>query len=152
MTTWAEFEAREPAMAAAGRALLYRGGDGEALLGTVSGDAPPRIHPINIGIVGGVLYAFILRFAKLSDLERDGRYALHAHVDPAAPSELLLRGRAHEVSDATERGAAAAGWTFEVDDSYRLFSFDVDEAVLGERAGPDAWPPRYTRYRSNSPG
>lgn len=56
------------------------------------------------------------------------------------------------MSDATERGTVAAGWAFEVDDSYRLFAFDVDEAVLGERAGPDAWPPRYTRYRANVAG
>lgn len=151
MTTWAEFEAREPAMAAAGRAMLYRGGEGEALLGTVRGDAPPRIHPINVGIVAGVLYAFILGSAKLTDLEQDGRYALHAHIDPAAPSELLVRGRAHEVRDAAERGTVAAGWAFEVDDSYRLFAFDVDEVVLGERADAAAWPPRYTRYRASAP-
>lgn len=151
MTTWAEFEASEPAMAATARALLYRGGDGEALLATVGGDAPPRIHPVNIGIVDGALYALVLRSAKLGDLERDGRYALHAHVDPDAPSELMVRGRAREVTDPAVRGVVAATWSFSADESYRLFAFDITDVVLGERPDRDAWPPRYTRYRAVSP-
>jgi catechol 2,3-dioxygenase-like lactoylglutathione lyase family enzyme len=151
MTTWGEFEAREPAMAAAGRALLYRGGDGAALLATVGWDTPPRIHPVNVGIVEGELYAFILRSAKLTDLERDGRYAIHAHVDPVAPSELMVRGRVREVTDPAVRDLVAATWSFSVDESNRLFAFDIDEVVLGERPDPDAWPPRYARYRAVSP-
>ena len=135
-----------PALSEAGRALLFRRGDGEALLATVRGDESPRIHPISVGLVDGVLYAFILRSAKLTDLEQDGRYALHAHVDPDAPSEFLVRGRAHEVTDPAVRAAAAASWSFTVDDSYRLFAFDIETALLGERPNQDAWPPRYTRW------
>ena len=48
VTTWAEFEAAAPALAARGRELLHRGDAGEALLATVRDDEPPRIHPINV--------------------------------------------------------------------------------------------------------
>jgi hypothetical protein len=146
MVTWAEFEAAAPAMAAEGRRLLHRGGADEALLATVDGDAEPRIHPINVGIVGGRLYAFLLRSAKRGDLTRDGRYALHTHQDPAAPSEFLLRGHAELVTAEATRATVAADWPFEVDDTYWLFEFSIDAAVLGERPTADDWPPRYSAW------
>lgn len=148
MTTWAEFEAAAPALAARGRELLRRGDADEALLATVRDDEPPRIHPINVAIVDGHLYAFILASAKLTDLERDGRYALHTHQDPAAPSEFAVRGRAALVTSAAARSAAAAAWSFEVDDTYTLFEFAITSALLGERPTADDWPPRYTRWRA----
>lgn len=147
--TWGELEAADPTLAAAGRRLLYRSGDGEALLATVRGDDPPRIHPINVGVVDGGLYAFILRSAKLRDLEVDGRYALHAHVDPAAPTEFMLAGHAREIEADDIRAAVAAAWFFAVDDGYRLFEFEIASALLGERADADEWPPRYRRWSAN---
>lgn len=141
---WSDLEAADPGLAAAGRRLLSQRGEGWALLSTVAGDAPPRIHPVNVGLVAGGLYAFILRSAKLRDLEADGRCALHAHVDPAAPSEFMVRGRAREVTADATREDVAASWPFTVDDSYRLFELDIDAALLGER-DPDEWPPRYRR-------
>jgi hypothetical protein len=73
VVTWGELEAADPTLAAARQRLLYRSGDGEALVATVRGEDPPRIHPINVGVVDGGLYAFILRSAKLHDLEADAR-------------------------------------------------------------------------------
>lgn len=148
MTTWKTFAAASPALALAGQGLLGRSGTGEALLATVRGTGLPRINPINVAIVDGHLVAFlIVGSAKLADLEGDGRYALHAHVDPEAPSEFLIRGRAHVVTDPTLSAAAASSWSFEVDDGYRLFEFDVEQVVHGDRADADAWPPRYTSWR-----
>ncbi len=146
MVIWADLQAELPEVAAAGRALLYQRGDGEALLATVRADAAPRIHPVNVGLVDGALFAFILRSAKLADLEADGRYALHAHLDPQAPSEFSVRGRAREVTDAALRFSVAGEWPFTVDDTYRLYTFDLEAAALGERHDPAAWPPRYTRW------
>lgn len=61
MVTWSEFEAAAPDLAAEGRLLLYRDGQGEAMLATVRGnDDPPRMNPITVGIVGGRVQAFIL--------------------------------------------------------------------------------------------
>ncbi len=146
MATWAELEAAAPEIAAEGRRMLLRSGDGRALLATVGGEAPPRIHPISVGIVDGDLQAFILRSAKLDDLLADGRYALHAHYDPAAPSELMVRGRATEITDAARRAAAVAVWPFTADEGYRLFSFGIESALFGRRDTPNDWPPQYRRW------
>jgi hypothetical protein len=115
----------------------------------VRGEALPRIHPINVAIVDGRLLAFVIvGSAKTGDLASDGRYALHAHQDPAEPHEFLVRGRAAEITDGTLRASAAAIWAFEVDDGYRLFEFTIAHAILGKRGDPDAWPPEYTSWRS----
>jgi hypothetical protein len=151
MVGWDEFAADAPEMAANGQRLLHRTGIGEALLATVRDDLPPRIHPINVAIVDGRLLAFlIVGSAKLADLEADGRYALHAHQDPAEPHEFQVRGRAREVTDPDIRAGAAAAWSFAVDDGYRLFEFGITHAVGGERASPDDWPPIYTSWRASA--
>jgi hypothetical protein len=147
MATWAEFAAAAPEIAADGRRLLYRTETGEALLSTVRGNAPPRIHPIYVSVLEERLVAFILRSPKATDLAEDGRFALHAHQDPEAPHEFLVRGRARPIDDEATRRRFADAWYFSVDDEYRLFEFLIEHAVLGERGSPDEWPPRYTSWR-----
>ena len=143
--SWADFAAARPELAAAGARQLDRG-RGAALLATVrDGDAPPRIHPVTVGFVDGRLFVFLLDSAKRRDLVEDGRYALHAALDQAAPVEFSVRGRARLVPPGELRERVAAGWFFEVDDTYRLFELRVQSAILGERA-PNEWPPRYTRW------
>ena len=150
MASWVQFATAAPEMAATGWRLFERRGTGEALIATVQGDLPPRIHPINIAVVDGRLLAFlIVGSRKIADLDADGRYALHAHQDPAEPHEFQVRGRAGEVTDPALRAAAAAAWSFEVDDGYRLFEFEIEHAVFGERGSPDDWPPVYTSWRAN---
>ena len=148
MANWAEFAAAAPAIAAAGRRLLYRSETGEALLSTVRGDGLPRIHPIYVAILEDRLVAFLLRSPKAIDLVEDGRFALHAHQDPAAPHEFLLRGRARVIDDEATRARFASAWSFTVDDDNDLFEFLVEHAVFGERGSPDDWPPRYRSWRS----
>jgi len=148
MASWADFAAAAPDIAAEGRRLILARGDGEALLATVRGDDLPRLHPVNVAIVDGRMYAFIIaRSPKRLDLELDGRYAMHTHVDPATPSEVALRGRARLVADPAERATVAAGWAFEADDGYALFEFDVEVALLGARATADDWPPSYSSWK-----
>lgn len=148
MVTWAEFSAASPNLAAEGRRLLYRGETAEALLATVRDDEPPRIHPIWVVVVGERLYAFILPSAKRTALERDGRFALHTHIDPAAPSEFSVRGRARLVDDEDTRTSVGKQWYFEADQSYELFEFSIDAAVLGVRDNADEWPPRYRTWKA----
>ena len=102
MVSWDAFAAAAPVLAEAGRRLIYRTATGEALLASVRGDEPPRIHPIYVALLDGRLYAFLSRSAKATDLATDGRYALHTHQDPAVPSEFMVRGRVRVVGDATE--------------------------------------------------
>jgi len=149
MVTWAEIAGAAPEIASEGRRLIYATGGGKALLATVRGDDLPRIHPITVAIVDERLYAFIItRSPKNLDLELDGRYALHTHQDPAAPSEVAVRGHARLVDEPDERSRVAAGWAFEVDDSYTLFEFSIENALLGARPTADDWPPRYTSWRA----
>jgi hypothetical protein len=150
MATWAEFATAAPSLAAEGRDLLYRDGHGQALLATVRGGDLPRIHPISLAVVGERLYAFILRSAKRLDLEQDGRFALHTLHDPAAPSEFAIRGRATLVDTDGVRSAVASDWSFEVDETYGLFEFWIESALLGVRDGPDEWPPRYTSWSASA--
>jgi len=145
---WDAFAAASPEMAARGRALLERSGIGEGLLATVRGDGPPRIHPVHVRIVGGRLLTFVIvGSAKAADLAADGRYALHAHQDPAVPHEFLVRGRAHAIADPELHGRAAAEWSFEVDEGYVLYELGIEHAVFGERASADDWPPVYTSWK-----
>jgi hypothetical protein len=146
MPSWAEFEASTPTIASAGLRLLYRTETGEALLATVRGEAPPRIHPIWVKVVDGGLYAFVLKSAKRVDLERDGRYALHTHIDPASPSEFSVRGRATLIETAATIESVGRRWYFEVDDGYELFEFSIESAILGVRNDADEWPPRYSSW------
>ena len=149
MVRWVEFEAEAPELADAGRRLLYARGDGEALLVTVRGEGLPRVHPVNVGVVDGGLYVFLLPSAKRTDLELDGRYALHTHQDPAAPDEFSVRGRAAAVTDPAVRARVADAWPFEVDDTYLLVELSVEQAIVGLR-GADEWPPRYRRWGARS--
>ena len=144
MVSWGEFAAAAPEIARRGKDLLYRTGDGEALLITVRGDEPPAAHPISVRVVGEGLYAFILPSPKQRDLLEDGRYALHAHFDPAAPNEFLLRGRVRPLDDRT-RARLAADWSWTVG-SAPGFEFLIDEALLGERPTADDWPPKYSTW------
>jgi hypothetical protein len=148
MVSWVEFETEEPQMAAAGRRLLYRRGDGEAFLTTVAGQGLPRTHPINVGVIGDRLLAFVQdQSAKAKDLRVDGRYALHAHQDPTEPHEFLLRGRARLIEDSVVRADAVGQWFFRVSDGYPLYELLIEHAVFGERGDPNKWPPEYRSWR-----
>lgn len=117
------------------------------MLVTVRGDDLPRIHPVTVDVVDGRLFVFIIaRSPKCADLETDGRFALHTHVDPEAPDEFSVRGHASLVTDAATRARVGAGWAFDVDESYALFELSIASALVGRR-GADEWPPRYTSWR-----
>ena len=93
MLTWAEFAAREPDLAASGRALLYQyGGVGLAFLGTVRPDGGPRVHPMCPILHGDGLYALLIPGPKRSDLHRDPRYALHCFPPEDERERVLHHG------------------------------------------------------------
>jgi len=144
LARWADFAAAAPELAAAGARHLDRA-EGAALLATVRDDAPPRIHPVTVGIVDGGLYVFLLDSAKRKDLVEDGRFALHSHQDMAAPNEFSIRGHARLIPAGEVRDRVGSGWFFEVDDTYWLFELTDQSAILGQR-GAEEWPPLYTRW------
>ena len=143
--SWAEFAAADPELATIGRSMLYRTGRGRGLLATVSGDQPPRIHPMSVAIVDGRLITFVSRSAKRTDLLADGRYALHAYIDEAAPSEFSVRGHAVLVAGEEAR-RLAADWYFETGDKYVPFELLVESVHYGGRPDADAWPPLFRSW------
>jgi len=146
--SWGAFAAAEPDLAATARRLLRRGALDEGLLATVRGDALPRINPVIVGFVGDRLVTVVLdKSAKLRELRDDGRFALHAHQDPAVPNEVVIRGRAVELTG-DERAQAIAGWAFEVAEEDGVFDLRPAQVTLGERADADAWPPVYRSWRA----
>jgi hypothetical protein len=149
MESWVAFARAEADMAAKGLKVLHQRGDGEGFLTTVAANGTPRIHPLNVGVRDGRLLVFIQgHSAKARDLEANPHYALHAHIDPTAPHEFMVRGEARQVTDAATRQAAAADWFFTVSDSYPLYELLIEHALLGERDSADDWPPRYRSWRS----
>ena len=145
---WGDFAASATALADAGAALLDRS-EGAALLANVHGAAPPRTHPVTVGIIDAGLYVFLLDSATRVDLVEDGRYALHAHQDMAAPDEFSVRGKAQLVRAGELRERVAGNWYFTVDDTYWLFELRIASAILGRRSA-DEWPPRYSRWSAAS--
>lgn len=148
--SWAKFASAEPDLAEIGRRMLYRQGHGQGLLATVADDQPPRIHPISVAIVDGRLVTFVSRSAKRADLLADGRYALHAYIDEAAPSEFSVRGRAVLI-EGDEARRLAADWYFETGDKYVPFELLVESVHYGERPDPDTWPPLFRAWSATPP-
>lgn len=148
MKSWIDFEHAEPEMAAKGLAILHRRGDGEGFLTTVAANGTPRIHPLNVSVRDGRLLVFVqAHSAKARDLEANPHYALHAHQDPEHPDEFMVRGQARQVTDAAMRAAAAGDWFFRVSDAYPLYELLIEQALLGERASANDWPPQYRSWR-----
>ena len=151
--SWADLEAADPDLAARGRALLEARGHGTGLLATVRDDAPPRIHPMSVDIVDGHLLTVALGgSAKARDLEADGRYALHAHQDPAKPDEFQVRGRVRVLPPGELRDRAVAQWQFEVAPEDLVVELQIEHALVGERPDADAWPPVYRSWRAPEAG
>ena len=155
MTSWSEFEAREPEMAAAGKKLLYQFGVGLAFLATVRKDGAPRLHPICPTVVDGDLYALILPVSpKCGDLRRDGRFALHTFPPVEVDDEFLVMGRAVFIDDDSQATRVrddqkARGMTSTEDEA--LFRFDIDRIMYAKYpGGHGTWPPKYLVWKSAS--
>ena len=155
MSSWNEFAAAAPDLAAHGRRLFERYGAGEALLATVRGDATPRIHPINIAIVDGRLLGFlIVGSSKLADVAADGRYALHAHQDRAEPHEFLVRGHAVELRTRPcarpRRPSGRSRWTTAIASSSSTSSTRSSANGPTPTRGPRATRPGGARRRARN--
>lgn len=147
--TWRDLEGSAPRIAARGRELLTRTGTAEGMLTTVLGAGLPRSHPVVVAILDGHLLVFSVDGSpKTRDLLADGRYALHSHLDPAAPHEFLVRGHARRVTEPGLLAQAVAGWPFDAAEGYVLFELGIEHALLGERDTRDDWPPRYASWRA----
>jgi hypothetical protein len=142
MSTWSEFAAEAPALAAAIRELLHQYGRGMAYLATVRKDGGPRLHPVSPIVTDEGLYCFVIASPKRDDLNRDGRFALHSFPGETTDAEAVISGRARQVMNVsivdqmarTHRAAPGVDWT--------LFEFTVETALLHRQspgAAPSVW-------------
>jgi hypothetical protein len=140
MASWSDFAAASPQLAAGIRALLQQYGPGMGYLATVRPDGGPRVHPVSPVITEGGLYCFVVTSPKRRDLERDGRYALHAYPPEETDDEACVSGRAVPVTDPlvvahladTLRAAPEVGW--------RLFELTIETAMLRRHGTGGALP------------
>jgi hypothetical protein len=158
VATWAEFETSQPALAGAGRALLYQFGVGLAFLATVRRDGGPRVHPMCPIIEAGAMYAFIVPGPKQADLHRDGRFALHSFPCPDNEDAFYCAGTVRPEEDPATRQAIAGVFvaeraTFGVPPpgpAHHLFRFDIERCLLTRTKGHGDPSPQHTTWPSGS--
>ncbi len=140
MASWAEFAAAEPAFAARvqERFQIRK----HKTLATLRKDGSPRISGIEADFIDGELYLGMMPgSAKLGDLVRDPRLALHSPTeDPPEgspsrwPGEAKIAGRAIEAPFPSSRVEGG-----------RRFRLDIGEVVLthlndaGDRLVVESW-------------
>ncbi len=159
MASWGEFAKAEPDLAAVGTAL-FLGRDaprdppwlGIGLVATLRADGGPRLAPVcPIAVEDRLLLAAV--GPKVRDLERDGRYVLHAFLG-RDDAEFALRGRAARNDDPRLRAAATlatAGTGMLVDaDRETIFELDIEraDAAVWEKVGKPGTHPIRKRWRA----
>jgi hypothetical protein len=148
---WGDFASAEPALAHAGRALLYQYGVGLAFLATSRRDGAPRVHPMCPLLTDRELLAFIVPSPKRADLHRDGRYALHSFPADDNEDAFYVTGHVHLLSDPAAVTAAAEQFARERNEpeppdasaDWELFAFDIESCMLTTTTGHGDPAPRH---------
>lgn len=154
MKRWSELEASNPALAEAGRRLIYQFEVGLGYLATLRKDGAPRVHPVCPVLAAGGLYVFIGNHSpKVHDLLRDGRYSLHSFPKPEVDDEFYVAGVAKRENDAGVRQIVHATYTatgaFTSNDT--LFELLLERALHAKYETRPSWPPIYTRWSAGAP-
>jgi pyridoxamine 5'-phosphate oxidase-like protein len=133
---WAEFESRQPRLAALGRDKLA--GPGVVLVATIRSDGSPRLSPVEPLFWNGDLWlAMGLDSYKAKDLLRDARILVHSIATSrnGEEGEYKLRGRAVSTDDPlllarfAETVAGELGWRPEVG-KFHLFCVGVEDVTF----------------------
>jgi hypothetical protein len=130
MATWQQFESEAADLAAAVRARFEA--TKHHVLATLRKDGAPRVSGTEVRIYDGDLtIGSMWQAAKARDLQRDGRYAVHANPGDGsmAGGDAKVAGVAAEVVD--EAGLAAyAGETGPPPGPFHFFRLGLDQVVL----------------------
>ncbi len=148
MTTWGDFAAAEPELAAF---VAERLRAMPSYLATVRASGAPRVHPVTPIVSTDGLYLFMEPTSpKGADLRERAWFALHNGVPDNAGTggEVSVSGTAHPVDDAARRATVAAAADYEPADRYVLFELQPTE-VRANGYGDVALPER-RRWRADS--
>ena len=146
MASWIEFKQQVPEMAEGSRQLFYQYGVGLGFLATIRPDGGPRLHPICPIITDQGLYAFIVPSPKRRDLDRDGRFALHAFTPEDVDDECYLTGSAQVIDDPKVRATVAESYHNDPGPEEILYEFDIDRCMIARYKQRGDWPPRYSTW------
>ena len=146
MASWLEFASARPRLAMAIRELVHQYGPGLGYLATVRADGGPRVHPVSPVITDEALYCFVVNSPKRRDLDRDGRYALHAYPPEDRDDEAYLSGRARRVTDPSRGSGLVRELRADPGGNWRLYEFTVHVAMVGSRG---AGRPRFEVWRDH---
>ena len=147
MDHWSDFTAEAPELAAAVEARLRA--TKHHVLATLRRDGSPRVSGTEVQFHHGDLTCGSMPGAiKARDLQRDGRYALHANPGDGSMEggDAKVAGVAEEVTDEAEL-AAYRDVTAPPEGPFHLFRLRVHEAVLtslhpdGDRLVIETWRP-----------
>ena len=149
--SWVSFSAAEPGLSDEVSTIFEQYGQAFGYLATVRPDGGPRLHPVSPVITHGGLFCFVLPSPKRRDLERDGRYALHAYPAEQADDEAYLAGQAVPVTDDARAARLARLHRAAPDVSWRLFELTISVAMVTRRPSPTD-PPEHHIWRAPPPG
>lgn len=145
MASWADFAAAEPRLASEIKELIHQYGPGLAYLATVRPDGGPRVHQVSPVVTDDGLYCFVMNSPKRRDLDRDGRYALHAFPPEDSNDEAYVSGLARPVMDLVVIGRLAEAVRARPEADWRLYEFGVEVAMVARHreatvpAGYEVW-------------
>lgn len=146
LASWSDFKRDAPDLAEAARGLLYQYGIGLGYLATVRADGGPRLHPICPIISTQGLHAFIVPSPKRRDLDRDGRFALHAFSPEEVDDECYLTGRARAIYDPAVREVVAEAYHHDPGADEVLYELDIERCLIARYESRGQWPPAYSTW------
>jgi Pyridoxamine 5'-phosphate oxidase len=133
MASWSDFVSAAPTLADSINRAIYQYGPGLAYLATIRPDGGPRVHPVSPAVVCGGLYCVMLDTPKRRDLDRDGRYAMHAFPAEDDDNEACVQGRARLVTDTDVRDRVAQELRVADAVVWWLYELSVDSAMFAHR-------------------
>lgn len=152
MTSWHVFAEEAPELATAVRARLEA--TKHHVLATLRREGAPRVSATEVAFQGDdLLLGSMWEAVKARDLQRDGRFALHANPGDGsmAGGDAKVSGVAVEIVEPERRTEFEA--QAKPPPPYHLFRLDLDEAVLtslhpdGDRLVIETWRPGQPVHR-----
>ncbi|MFI6843510.1 pyridoxamine 5'-phosphate oxidase family protein [Kitasatospora sp. NBC_00085] len=130
MATWQDFEHEAPDLAPAVRARFEA--NKHHVLATLRKDGSPRVSGTEVEFIGadltlGSMYGAV----KARDLQRDGRFALHAHPgdETMEGGDSKISGRAVEITDEAELAAYEADLPQPPPGPFHAFRLELEQVV-----------------------
>jgi len=140
MTTWGQFAAAQPELAAFAADRLRAA---PAYLATLRADGAPRVHPVTPIVTADGLYLFMEPTSpKRADLRERTWFALHNGVPDSEGTggEVAVTGTGHAVDDPAVRAAVDAAASYSAAERYVLFELRPTEVrcnAYGDVALPE---------------